>query len=118
MHAVRQRYLQFLAIELDDLADDLQLMVDHALEAMARRGDAPPVLRENLAIFRNELDGVSDMRAIVANIKPEAYADLDAMIRQLREAVHARVQHADLVPALEALVLRRIEKVRDYVSPP
>ena len=117
MKAICRRYLQILAIELDDLAEDIEALAERAHERVETLGLSERVLRENQAVFDNELIGIDDFRRLIDGTDPSAFSSLDAMMEALRDTLRRRIHTCGLAPAIYGFIDRKMCKVESYVRP-
>lgn len=116
MRQVKKNYLAILAIELDDLKDDIEHLISE-LECNKRDHRCTEhVFLHNLTLFRNELLGVDAFHKILDEINPENYETLDDMIEEIRKRFQLRVQMYGLAEAIHLLIDRKLGKVAKYVT--
>lgn len=116
MHNKKKCFLQILAIELEDLRDDIDLLIDHCREEEHEGHLTEHVFFSNIALFRNEEQGMDQFLNIVRETSPDAYPDMETLINHIKESFREKIRECGLAPFIDILVDRKIEKVIRYVN--
>lgn len=116
MRAVKKNYLAILAIELDDLKEDIEHLISELRHNKQDHRCTEHVFLHNLTLFRNELLGVDAFHKILDQIDPENYETLDDMIAEIKQRFQLRVQMYGLAEVINLLIERKLVKVARYVN--
>ncbi|MBN1998065.1 hypothetical protein JW935_10965 [candidate division KSB1 bacterium] len=116
MMKINQNYLAILSIEVQDLQMDIQELIKHCEDENANGHLTSHVFMENLALFNNELLGVQTFQKIITQTNPEAFVNLDDMIRYLQYNFQEKIETCGLAKAISYYVDRKLVKVRRYVT--
>ena len=112
---IKQKYLDILKIEINDLTDDIGLLVEEYRKRKQKDEITNYVFLENLAVLHNEMQGVDNLVQILDEIDPNTYTSLEDMIVDVKKRVRERIRKSDLAGALYILVSRKIDKVATFV---
>lgn len=116
MKHLKQRFVQIMQIELDDLKDD----IEHLIEQEEQEKDSGKITKyvylENLVVLKNELLGIGDFSKLLSEIDCESATPLDEVINAIENSFHSLMKKCGIAPALEPLIKRKIDKVRKYVT--
>lgn len=108
------RFLAILAVELEDLRDDIQLLAEECEKQSV--GDRPNehVILANLALFRRELIGVDEFNHILTKVNEKKFTTIDELTDYLKKLFDRRARECDLPQAVSICVNRKIDKVAKY----
>lgn len=117
MKNANKRFLQILAVELDDLYEDIECMIGICSERNKIGIQSERVFQENEAVLKNELLGIQNFRDLVNGTDPACFQSVDELISHLRREFSCFVDSGDIVPATRIYLNRKIEKVANYILP-
>ena len=109
-----RKFLRLLEVEIESLHDEIELILCSLDERLAKHEITEYVRNENYAVLRNELLGLDD--CLRARIEERADATLEEIAEEVKSCLHQRLIDHEYVPALYALVNRRIDKITAYLS--
>ena len=116
MRKIQQKYIQILRLELEDLETDIKKLIAECEKSRESREWSTNVFMENLAIFNNELLGVNIFENFLTSLDIEKFTTLDEMVEFILKEFQKKVKELGLVPAINRLIERKLQKVADYVS--
>ena len=116
MHNKKKCFLQILAIEMEDLREDIDLLIEHCNQEEHKGQLTEHVFFSNIALFRNEERGLDQFAAIIRETDPERFSDLETLIAHIRSAFIQKIRECGLAPFIDLLVERKMEKVIRYVN--
>ena len=116
MHNLMKKYLQILAIELDDLKEDIELVMDEYEEKSRQHTITQYVLLENLAVLRNEIFGVDKFQQLLAGVNPTDHTDLESFISEIEDRFRTCIQACGIAEAVYGMIERKLHKVLRYVT--
>ncbi len=116
MSDVKQKYINILRIELKDLELDIEHLIQNC-DKEKKESDLPAyIYLENLALFKNELLGLSVFDQILDDVQPDSFSSLEKMIEYLTKRCHEKIDAHGLAEAVNNYVDRRLQKVAKYVE--
>ena len=113
---LRKKYLDILRIEAEDLVEDIEALVDEHAKRQERGEITNYVFLNNRAILQGEINGVRALVRVIDAVDPEDYTDLDQMVQDIEARIRKRIRNSNLASALFPLFMRKLEKVRLYVT--
>ncbi len=116
MRATQAHFLALMAMELDDLKEDLQALV-RGCAARREKGEITDyVFRENMAVYRTLAACIDCVRVEFKMVAPEEHTDLSALIKKLRRDCHARLKDHGFPYGLERTIERKMQKIATYLQ--
>jgi hypothetical protein len=109
------KYLKLLAIELEDLRDDLETLIANCLERMERKEITKYVCFENMAVLRNEILSIDSVSQILSSVDVDDYDDLDALMNDLDLRFWEKLKEHGFPQGPRRLIRRKLEKVLQYM---
>ncbi len=111
-----KHFLEILAVELEDLREDVEALIAECQRHNQQGTLTEHVFLGNLSLFKNEVLGVGIFESALKKINPDSFADLDSLIAALKDHFRRLIEAQSLAPVLYQLVERKIEKVAGYVA--
>jgi len=115
MLKAKQRFIEVMRIELEDLHDDIDALLKHCDEALHEHTLTELGYFGNLRVLRSELRGVGFFSRMLDETDPEKYETLKALMDDLEKRLVEGVRKYCMVPAVDRLIRRKIEKAVKYV---
>lgn len=109
-------FLKILAIELNDLEEDIKAVMEEYKEKHDHSMITNYVFYENLSVLQRELFGVDSFVEEIGAINPDDYATIEVLIKDLYKKLQDRIKEKCLVPAVLQLVDRKMKKVALYIG--
>lgn len=111
-----RKFLKLLLVELEDLGEDLAFFTE-MMERRHRSGQITDyVYQENLAVLRNEVMGLADCLRGCADLELMGGKSVAEISAGVKARLHERLKERGYVPALFALLDRRIDRIAAYLS--
>lgn len=111
----KRNYLNILALELDDLHEDIDNLMKECISQKEDCIITNYVYMENLANLKNEMLGLDVFSKIINALNPESYDSLDSMIDALKKLFSEKMHEYGIINAIRLLIERKMEKVKKYV---
>ncbi len=116
MQGKKKRFIEILRIELDDLHDDIEALAEHCTELRRARELSEIGYWGNLGVLKNELRGVGVFAQIMNDADPDQYDSLESLAQDLEDRLLASIEKYGMVPAIDVLIRRKIDKVQKFVE--
>lgn len=116
MKTLMKKYIQILKIELDDLEADIELLIDEYIQKNENHQITKYVLLENLAVLKNEMSGIEQLKKILDEINPDEYADIHELMNNIDNKFKVYIERGGLVKAVYLMVERKLHKVLKYLE--
>ena len=111
-----RKFLKILHVELEDLEEDLDLFVE-VMESRRKAGEITDyVYRENLAVIRNEVLGLKECIRGCDELDQVAGTSVEEVAAAIKRRLRERLAEHGYLPALYALLDRRIDKIASYLK--
>jgi len=112
-----RHFARLFMVELEDLVEDIRLLIDRT-EKRFENGEITPYVRmENEAFLQREVDAIEKFKGIVDGIDLSFYkgiSDIEAAFLEKSRDFVARLEDPE---AVYVLLKRKLEKVRNFLSP-
>lgn len=115
MKDVKRKYLKLLAIELEDLKEDIEGLVQETEQRMRADRISPYVCFENLAVLKNEILDIETVSGILNEVRSEDYDSLDALVVGVESRFRVTLREYIFAEAAMRLIRRKLEKVAEYL---
>jgi hypothetical protein len=116
MKDVYKRFRSILLIEIEDLHDDLKLFIEVINDRHEHRLITDYVYQENLAILRNEVLGLEDCLHGCPDLESHDVQSVDEVAELIKHDLRDRLSQRGYVPALYALLEKRIDRIAGYLK--
>ena len=116
MEQLTRKFLKLLTLEIESLAEELEVLIDTLDVRLQRHEITDYVRNENFATLRNEVLGLRDCIRGCEGIDFSKAQNVDELAEMARKCLYDRVQERGYVPAVYRLVSQRIDKIRRYLS--
>lgn len=116
MRCKKKRFVQILKVELEDLHDDIEALAEHCTELRKAHELTEIGYWGNLGVLKNELRGVGVFAQILDNADTEQFDTVEALAADLEEKLLAEIKKYGMVPAIDVLIRRKIDKVISFVE--
>lgn len=111
-----KRFLRLIDVELSSCTEDLGDLEELLKSRFETMEITHYVYMENDALLKREISGINHIRDRVLQIDPTVYTDADGLAGAVRATASDVIQEYQLPGAVLALVERKIEAVRHYLS--
>lgn len=116
MKDLYRKFLKILRVELEDLQEDFDLFIG-VMDSRHESGQITDyVYNENLAVIRNEVMGLKDCIRGCEDYGLLGKAPVDEIAAAIKHRFHERLREHGYVPALYALLDKRIDKIASYLK--
>ena len=115
MHKRKLRFIEIMRIELEDLHDDIDSILEHCVQLFREHEITEFGYFGNLSVLKGELHGVGVFARMLNNVDTAKYDTVEAMAEDLERQLLAEIEKYGMVPAIDILIRRKIEKVMKYV---
>jgi hypothetical protein len=116
MTALCMKFAKLLAIELESLEEELEILVQALDQRLKDHEITQYVRNENYTILRNEILGIRDFLQSGCSVDSDEVTNADEAAALVKEVVRFRLEERGYVPALFRLIEHRINKVAAYLS--
>lgn len=116
MKGIARKFLRLLAIEIESLHDELEVVINSLEDRLARYEITEYVRNENFATLRNELLGVEDCLNGCGEFSVADDAGIEEVAYAMKRFVRARLHEHGYVEAVHTLIEKRIDKVVAYLK--
>lgn len=111
-----RKYLSILKIELEDLADDLEDLLNvYKTDAISKR-ITEYVSRENASLARHEIGALKLLLREIGAFSTESYENEDEMEEAVTDFFRKNIQERGYPSAIFYLIETKIRKVRRYMK--
>lgn len=110
------KFLGILTLEIEDMQDDIALLIGQIEVKRSNGLYTEYVARENNALYRVELDALSDFLSEVRSCDPVLFESVEEVIQHLSSTIPEKVRDGLYPPMMTGLLLRKMEKIRDFVK--
>jgi hypothetical protein len=116
MKELKRKYLKLLQLELEDLAEDLEVL----LELNSRKKDSGEITNyvylENISLLQHEIACVKDFTGHCDSAELEQAVGLADLEASLKGCLEKRARASDYPEAVSQLVVRKMKKIAGYLS--
>lgn len=116
MEQVARKFLKLLTLEIESLAEELEVLIETLDVRLQRHEITDYVRNENFATLRNEVLGLRDCIRGCDSLDFSQAQNVDELVEMARKCLYDRVEERGYVPAVYRLVSQRIDKIRSYLS--
>ena len=109
-------FLKLLHAELEDLAEDIELIDQLCLKRFQENQISSYVYKENDALLRRELDSIANLSKIVDAIDATLYKNVDELEAELLKRLHEQVARFAEPEAIIVFLRRKLDKIHAYLS--
>ena len=110
------RFLDLLALEIEDLENDVTDLIQAAKDRLARHEITNYVFLENQGLLLNELSCLKTLMSTLRDLDTSGYADLNELVADLERRIRARIHECGYPEVVFSLVKRRSDKVLKYLT--
>jgi len=100
----RKKYLKMLAVELQDLQEDIEVVIESSQRRL-----------EDAEISRYVVLGIANVSTIIEAVNPADYDDLDSMVADLDRRFAEKLKERGFPAGVHQLIRRKLNKLADYV---
>jgi len=111
----RKKYLKMLAVELQDLQEDIEVVIESSQRRLEDAEISRYVFLENMAVLKNEVLGIANVSTIIEAVNPADYDDLDSMVADLDRRFAEKLKERGFPAGVHQLIRRKLNKLADYV---
>jgi len=116
MRPTTQHFLDLMAMEIEDMKEDIETLRRHDAERSERHEISDYVCRENDAVYRNIEAGIECLRHTLAQVNHAEHADVPALVGALRELCHKRAKELGLREGMIRTLHRKMDKVAAFLA--
>ncbi len=109
-------FLKLLHAELEDLADDIDLIDKLCLKRFQESQISSYVYKENDALLRRELDSIANLSKIVDAIDATLYKNVEELEAELLKRLREQVARFAEPEAIIVFLQRKLDKIRAYLT--
>ena len=113
--AALSKFISIFRIELKDLEDDINDLLEILEKRRISQEITNYVYMENKGVLLNEISCVHDLLDQLGTVDAYSYESVEAMFEDVRDKLDARIADCSFPNAVHNLVLRRLEKVCNYI---
>ena len=113
--ALKKKYLKLLAIELEDLREDIEVVMRNCETRRDRHEITNYVFMENMAVLSNEVLEIGTVTQLLNSINTDDYETLDSMIENIELKFREKLCHKGCPEGPFHLIKRKLAKVAQYV---
>ena len=111
-----QKYLKILALELEDLEEDLENLEKLTKKRFNSHEISNYVTLENISLLKKEYTGIRDIIQILKSIKAEQFENLEDLINHIDTLSLNFIKERDIPEAVYTFIKRKLFKVKEFVS--
>ena len=112
MRATPHNYLKLLAIEADDVQEDVELQILNCQRRRDARDITEHVYGENMAVFRNQQHGMQMFLRLLSTVDADQYPNIEALITALCNQFITDLKRVGLFPCIGSSVERKLRKIQ------
>ena len=116
MRPSTQHFLEIMAMEIEDMKQDIETLRRHVAERSERHEISDYVRMENDAVYRHIEAGVECLRHTLERVNHDEYADVPALVAALRELCHKRAEELGLHEGMIQTLHRKMDKVAAFLA--
>ena len=116
MRATKQRFMRLLAMELEDVKEDLDALMRNCNAQKERDEISDYVFQENTAVYQNLHAAFDCVKASLEHVDPDAYPDVRELILGLGKTCHERLVEHGFTGGLERTLRRKMAKIATYLE--
>jgi predicted mannosyl-3-phosphoglycerate phosphatase (HAD superfamily) len=109
-------FLKLLHAELEDLAEDIELIDQLGLKRFQENKISSYVYKENDALLRRELDSIANLSKIVDAIDATLYKNVDELEAELLKRLREQVARFEEPEAIVVFLQRKLDKIHAYLT--
>lgn len=109
-------FFGILKLELQDTADDCELLIEAAGMKLAEGAYTEYVKQENTALYRTEIAALQDLVHEISERQPASFTSLDEAIAAIKKIVPEKVKDWNYPALMIDLIGRKIAKARKYLE--
>ena len=113
--ALKETYLKLLAIELEDLREDIQVVMRNCEQRRDHHEITNYVFMENMAVLKNEVLEIGSVTQFLSGIDTDDYETLDSMIEDIERRFREKLCSKGCPEGSFRLIQRKLAKVAQYV---
>lgn len=115
MKDLKRKYLRLLALEIEDLREDIEALIRDTESRMARDEITRYVCLENLAILRNDILSVENVERILEQVHAEEYESLESLVSDLERRFSEGLAGRGFPEAPLLVIRRKLGKLAQFV---
>jgi hypothetical protein len=116
MWKTNKRYLNILDAELKDLEEDIKLKINKCKEERECERISNYVYMENIALFKNELNGINAFSKIIGETDPRLHDDIEELVSHLTKRFKEEMKSHGLAEAVKICVEIKMDMVAKYIA--
>lgn len=116
MISIAHKFLRLLALEVESMHDELDMLVASLDDRLARAEISDYVRNENFVVLRNEVLGLEDCLRGIGPLEGCEVESLDDAVALARRTLHDRIRAHGYVPAVGRLIDSRLDKIVRYLE--
>ncbi len=116
MTSLCRKFAKLLAIELESLEEELELLLQTLDRRLKEHEITDYVRNENYVVLRNEILGLRDYLNSGCSVDSDEITTADEAAAAAKEVIRHRLEERGYVPALYGLVASRVDKVAAYLK--
>lgn len=113
-----RNFLEIMKLELEDLAEDIQILKEECEQRNKTGQITNYVYMENRALYENELHAIKSFRRMITAVDHHQFPKLDPLIDHLRTNFQTIMQSCGYAEAGKICIERKMLKVARYISGP
>ncbi|NCD31867.1 MAG: hypothetical protein EOL87_00465 [Spartobacteria bacterium] len=116
MRCKKKHFLEILAIEMDDLHEDVLFLMSCSAQKNTEGAVTEHVYFGNEVLLRNEMRGFELFKDMCRHINTEEFEGVDELIGALKKGFASAIHENGIAPFIMILIERKMKKVQNYVS--
>jgi hypothetical protein len=116
MDLQREKFLAHLKVELEHLVKRITWLISQNRDRLQKHEETEHVCFENVAVLENEMHGMQAFLRVIDRIDVDGYADLDAMVSDLKKRFRDHITSCGLAEAAYVFAEKKIDYIRRYIE--
>lgn len=111
----KRNFIRILALELEDMRQEIELEIQRVQKVLGQANIAHHVFRENLALLNNKLLAVREFEQILPTIRPENYLSLEELTESIFNCFKSQIDFRGWVYSTGLVIEKKMNKVKAYI---
>jgi len=116
MQATTQRFLDLMAMEIEDMREDIETLRRNDAARSKRHEISDYVHMENDAVYRHIEAGIACLRHTLEQVNQAEHVDVPSLVAALRDLCHQRAKELGLREGMIRTLHRKMDKVAAFLA--